>query len=1012
MYATAQTGRPPAFAVHHTYGKEDGIPPGNAFTVMDQLDDGSVVARLYGKQFIRITPTGVKPIYVGSSFNGFLGTEVASTGSGKGIFQANIGGLLKLENDSLQAFGPRMHMNYAFALPSGKHLIWADSTSEALFYIFDGKKYHPLPLPKGLEKLRHNELYPLHNLPDGTARIGCKMKEGPLHILAYDEAQNTLKIEATYGNQTLFAPWRNFYADSLIIYDGGAFKMYYPGDVKKPRLIANRYQSNGSRHIESLAAGNYTLLKDYLPKGFGEIPITSTEMISYIQQDRFYNSFYLGMQTQLQRVFPHVKQYPYLYASANSLNTSNLAQTDDGTLFFGSYAGYLSILKNGAIKSIDVNNLHLLPGGMALGNRVYMHAELAEGVLHLSDKGIEGKTPIPNLYGFFLKESRDCTKVYSGMGKYKGIGIITKSDLEAGKPNWKFIDAEKGMRLMNVLTITEDPKGRLWFGRVSQGWGVYYPDKDTAITFLRQEGTSPFGAMATYCDKQGSIWLGGSDGLWVSNGNKTGTIQASDVIRLNHPLLPTGTEVVSMVPWRKFLIFTAKQGILLLDLEHFYRYQPEILSGKTTPSIQYINPHELSLKPQAQWYQNCLLTDKTDSSLWVAANDNVYQIDLKTWLSLKRPHARPQLMLVTGNDTLAQSAGIRITVPPTQNSLSFNIRYQTTDNLPRLMQVALVAKGDTARWSSPSTETHFEAWNKQTGEYQFLVRVIEHDGSINEFSFPITIRRFLWQQWWFWLLVSAAIIGVSVYLIYLHKQKQLAEANAARIAAEADALKAEQQRQLTAMQVKSLSTQFRPHFILNALNTIGAQLYDKPEVDAVLGQLGDSISIIFRNAQAGNIAHTLAQEWQLVNSVINIKQMEMRHTVKVHQQVPENIYERSDILMPMGLLQIPVENALVHGLRNKETGSKDLWLEATETEDHIHFSITDNGIGRKAAALISNYRRNGVGTRNLMAIIDLLNQHNEQPITYTIEDTPIMENKTPVGTQIHISVPKHFRYDI
>jgi hypothetical protein len=46
LYTSAQPSRPPTFAVHHTYSKEDSIPPGNAFTVMDQLDDGSEVAGL------------------------------------------------------------------------------------------------------------------------------------------------------------------------------------------------------------------------------------------------------------------------------------------------------------------------------------------------------------------------------------------------------------------------------------------------------------------------------------------------------------------------------------------------------------------------------------------------------------------------------------------------------------------------------------------------------------------------------------------------------------------------------------------------------------------------------------------------------------------------------------------------------------------------------------------------------------------------------------------------------
>jgi sensor histidine kinase YesM len=215
------------------------------------------------------------------------------------------------------------------------------------------------------------------------------------------------------------------------------------------------------------------------------------------------------------------------------------------------------------------------------------------------------------------------------------------------------------------------------------------------------------------------------------------------------------------------------------------------------------------------------------------------------------------------------------------------------------------------------------------------------------------------------------------------------------------------------MQVKSLSTQFRPHFILNALNTVGAQLYDKPDVDAVLGQLGDSIGIIFRNAQSGAIAHALAQEWRLVESVINIKQMEMSQAVTVHWQVPETLLQDQGYKVPMGILQIPVENALVHGLRNKEHGAKDLWIKAYADNEsgRLVITITDNGIGRAAAAKLSNYRNHGVGSTNLQAIVDLLNPHNAEPITIAVLDLPLNEGGKPCGTRVTISIPKNYVYE-
>jgi hypothetical protein len=1008
----AQNDRPVAFAVDYAFGKEDGIPAGNAFTVMDQLEDGSTVVRLYGKQFLRITPTGAKPVYMGSSLKSFLITEMASTNSGKGIFFAMNGGLIKLIGDSLQAYGPTIKMLYAEVLPSGNHFVSLDSAGFAALRLFDGAAYKPIPLPPQCIGNTTEEVTFTFDVRDGGLRLVSKKKEGRLHIFAYQESQNQLILESTYDKSVPFRPWRSYGADSLIIYDGGSYSMYYPNRQKPSRKTTNRFGSNGTRFMQALDFATNAVIKDYRPAGLGNIPISFTEMVSYIQEDRFYNSIYLGMQTNPHRIFSHIQQYPQLYAPGHSLSTSGIAQSDDGTLFFTSYTGHATALKQGQLSYIDVGKKQVLPGAKAIGNKAYTFAELAEGILQLSDKRQERVINSNKNYGYFITLSRNEKKVLTGMGNYRGIGIISRADMEAGRPNWTFIDSSKGLRLLNVLTVTEDLQGRLWFGRISQGWGVYDPHKDTAVTYLRQEGTSSFGAMATYCDEKGLVWLGGSDGIWVVDGNKKGSIQANDAQRLQHPLLPAGTEVVSIAPWGKYLVFNAGQKLLLLNREHFYKRQKDILNGKIFPTIGYINPQELALNPQAQWNQNCILVDRMDSSLWMGANTNVYHIDLKKWFSLTRPHATPVLFIAAGTDTLHQKAGNPIKVAPTQNSLSFNLQYQTTDNLPRFFQVALVAKDDSIRWSNPSTETHFEAWNKQTGEYQFLVRIIEHDGTINEFALPITIRRFLWQQWWFWLLLSLAVGGACFYAYYLYKQKQLAEANAARIAAEAESLKAEQQRQLTSMQVKSLSTQFRPHFILNALNTVGAQLYDKPEVDAVLGQLGDSIGIIFKNAQSGAIAHPLSQEWRLVTSVIKIKQLELQNTVTVHLNVPEDLLNEASIQVPMGILQIPVENALVHGLRNKETGPKDLWITATQSnEGELCVTVLDNGIGRKAAAVMGNYRSNGVGTRNIQAILDLLNPFNEKPITIQYRDEPIEEDGKTSGTEVTICIPKNYLYE-
>jgi len=55
---------------------------------------------------------------------------------------------------------------------------------------------------------------------------------------------------------------------------------------------------------------------------------------------------------------------------------------------------------------------------------------------------------------------------------------------------------------------------------------------------------------------------------------------------------------------------------------------------------------------------------------------------------------------------------------------------------------------------------------------------------------------------------------------------------------------------------------------------------------------------------------------------------------------------------------------------------------------------------------MTNHRNNGVGTKNLLAIIDLLNQHNAAQLHFNIADVPAPDT----GTKVSISIPKQYNY--
>ncbi len=69
-------------------------------------------------------------------------------------------------------------------------------------------------------------------------------------------------------------------------------------------------------------------------------------------------------------------------------------------------------------------------------------------------------------------------------------------------------------------------------------------------------------------------------------------------------------------------------------------------------------------------------------------------------------------------------------------------------------------------------------------------------------------------------------------------------------------------------------------------------------------------------------------------------------TYKVDEQIPGENY-----LIPPMLIQPFIENAIIHGLRNKPGNKGILNLSASLKNGYIIVQVEDNGIGREKAAL-------------------------------------------------------------
>lgn len=690
------------------------------------------------------------------------------------------------------------------------------------------------------------------------------------------------------------------------------------------------------------------------------------------------NSYYCGTSTNLLRLFPHIRRYPTLFYKSNSNSVFSLQQDRKGRIWIASYQAALSIVdqKSNIIES-KVNSIRYLCGGLPYKNQMLLLGEAKKGLILFKDVNHFVQVT-DSVSAYHLFKSKD-DQLY--MGTYQeGLWISPISNIEKGKiPNrtWKKITQKQGLLLPNVLVMCDDKFGNIWMGG-GNGIAIYDPKTEHCHTWESEKLNKPYlGSTAMLQDTLKNMWIGSRDGglLFYSGTTKT-DLNPNHLVYIKHPLLGNGRIITFIQQWHDYLILGAQDRILVFDLKAWY------LQKKV--KVRYLNPMEINLSSNTG--QKTCLTDFRDESIWFASEDMVYQWDIKKWLSLPTYKAKPFIHIK--KDSLESSHYLKdiILLGPTQNSFDLRIDFQTKDNMPRFLNGCLIRKNETPTFERPNQQTQFRFSNLNPGQYIFYVRICQQDGTYSIFQFPLEVDNFIWYKWWFWSLI--AIIFFTFIWIYFRNKNQLEK----------------QKKKLAQLSLSSLSNQFRPHFMLNALNSIGSQMEDMPNSEKVISRLGESINMLYSFSQKNEFTHSFENEWKLVENIIEIQRLlfipELNLLVTNLENMPLT-YQ-----LPIGILQIPIENALLHGLRNKTDGDCLLQINFDLSEKSFVISITDNGVGRLQAAEINNFKNNGNGLKTIMEMIQIINMHEKNGISFEIIDL-----EPNAGTKVCICLSRTLDYE-
>lgn len=218
---------------------------------------------------------------------------------------------------------------------------------------------------------------------------------------------------------------------------------------------------------------------------------------------------------------------------------------------------------------------------------------------------------------------------------------------------------------------------------------------------------------------------------------------------------------------------------------------------------------------------------------------------------------------------------------------------------------------------------------------------------------------------------------------------------------------AEFQRQLGDISLSALRSQMNPHFIFNCLNSI--KLYttqnDTEAASEYLTKFSRLIRVVLENSRSERI--TLAAELDALRLYIEMEAMRFKDKLHYNISVAKDV-DLDYIEIPPLLLQPYVENAIWHGLMQKEQGGQiDIAVSMQHNESILVINITDNGIGRaKSAERMSKTatKHKSYGMKVTSERLALINQVYKTGANVTINDLTDSYGQA-AGTEVVITIP-------
>ena len=251
--------------------------------------------------------------------------------------------------------------------------------------------------------------------------------------------------------------------------------------------------------------------------------------------------------------------------------------------------------------------------------------------------------------------------------------------------------------------------------------------------------------------------------------------------------------------------------------------------------------------------------------------------------------------------------------------------------------------------------------------------------------------RVLKLSMYIWVLVCLLLAAGTVVIIWYMRKKR-------------EFLRERFFQQINRVRMENLRGRISPHFTFNVL---GREINQFNGSEEVKNNLMELVKYLRRSLElTEKLSVSLQDELDFVQSYIGLESGRVGKDFTASVVVEEGLDAKS-IMIPSMIVQIPVENAIKHGLAGKDD-EKELTIRISREGKGVRIVICDNGRGY-LPQVASSTKGTGTGLKVLYQTIQLLNTKNKnEKIRFNIDN----RNDGQTGTQVSVFIPFHFSYDL